>query len=82
MAQIAKKTGKDTGRVKTVYDIVSCSAGVALSFIFFGFPNFVGIGWGTVVCALFNGYIIGGMGKLWDRIFVFKDGLKMRKYFE
>ena len=82
VAQVAKRFGKDTARVKTIYDIVSCSVGVALSFIFFGFPNFVGIGWGTVICALFNGSIIGGMGKLWDRLFEFKDGTKLRRYFE
>ena len=70
-----------TGRVKTVYDCVSCVVGIALSFIFFGFGNFVGIGWGTVICALINGFIIGRFSKLEDKWFDFKDGLPLRKYF-
>ena len=82
VAQVAKRYDKKTGRVKTVYDCVSCAVGIALSFIFFGMWVFVGVSWGTVVCALTNGFIITLFGKLWDKIFTFKDGLPLRKLFE
>lgn len=82
VSEISKKLNKPTGRVKWVYDICSCLIGIALSFVFFGFGAFVGIGWGTVLCALINGFIIGWMCRLEDRLFCFKDGLKLRKFFE
>ena len=82
VAQVSDRYGLNTGKVKTVYDIVSCAVGIILSFVFFGMWNFVGIGWGTIVCALTNGLIITGFSKLWDRLFVFKDGLRLRKLFE
>jgi uncharacterized membrane protein YczE len=37
---------------------------ILLSFLFFGPLHFVGIGLGTVVCALLNGRIIGLLSKL------------------
>ena len=82
VSEISKKFNKPTGRVKTVYDCSSCLAAIVLSFIFFGFGVFVGVNWGTALCALINGFIIGRMCKLEDRIFEFKDGLKLRKFFE
>ena len=82
VSEISKKSGKPTGMVKWIYDITSCIVAVVLSFIFFGFGNFVGVKWGTVLCALINGVIIGWMCKIEDKIFDFKDGLKLRKFFE
>lgn len=82
VARVAECYGFNTSRCKTVYDIVSCLVGVGLSFLFFGPGNFVGIGWGTAVCALTNGWIIGRFSALWDRLFIFRDGLKLRRYFE
>lgn len=82
VSQVSQTYRLNTGRVKTVYDCCSCVVGIALSFLFFGFGSFVGIGWGTVVCALINGFIIGGMSKLEDKWFEFKDALPLRKYFE
>lgn len=82
VSELSRKLNKPTSRVKWVYDIVSCITGIALSFVFFGFGQFVGIGWGTVLCALINGVIIGLMCKAEDRLFEFKDGLKLRVLFE
>ncbi len=82
VSEVSKTYHLKTHKVKTVYDCVSCVVGIVLSFVFFGFGSFVGIGWGTVICALINGVIIGGMSKLEDRWFEFKDGLPLRKYFE
>ena len=81
VSEVATTYRLRTGIVKTVYDCTSCVVGIALSFIFFGFGSFVGIGWGTVICALINGFIIGWFSKLEDRWFESKDGLPLRKYF-
>ncbi len=55
---------------------------MALSFILFGFGVFVGVNIGTVICALFNGLLIAGFTKIFDKHFVFTDKFKLRKYFE
>lgn len=82
VSEFSKTYRLPTGRVKTVYDCTSCLVGIILSFAFFGFGNFVGIGWGTIVCALINGAIISAMSKLEDRWFEFKDATPLRKFFE
>ena len=81
VSEICKKFGKQTGRVKWVYDIVSCLTAVALSFLFFGWGVFIGVKWGTVLCAVVNGVIIGAMVKWEDQHFDFRDGLKWRRFF-
>ncbi len=75
--ELAGKFAKPIGRVKTVYDLSSCVIAVILSLCFFG--DFVGIGWGTVVCALVNGFLIGSFGKLLEKHFTFKDALPLRE---
>ena len=82
VSEIGNRSRLSTGAVKWIYDIVSCLVGIGLSFLFFGMGTFVGIGWGTIVCALINGVIIGWLCKWEDKTFEFKDGLKLRKYFE
>ncbi len=78
---IANGRGWEISRVKTVYDCVSCAVSVILSFAFFGFGTFIGVNWGTVVCALVNGSIIGACSGLLKRHFTFADALPWRKYF-
>ncbi len=80
--EIAQKTGKGLGFVKTVYDIASCLTGTALSFAFFGFMHFEGVKWGTLVCALVNGPLIGLISKGLSRAFEFRDALPWRRFFE
>lgn len=82
VSELSKKLNKPTGKVKWVYDICSCLTAIILSFIFFGFGVFIGVSWGTVICALINGFIIGWMCRIEDKLFDFKDGLKLRKFFE
>ena len=82
VSEYSKVSRFSTSAIKWTYDIVSCLVGIALSFIFFGMWQFVGISWGTVLCALVNGFIIGWMCKAEDKIFEFQDGLKLRKFFE
>ena len=73
---LAKKFDKPIGKIKTIYDLTSCVIAIALSLCFFG--NFVGISWGTIVCAALNGFLIGRFGKLLEKHFTFKDALPFR----
>ena len=82
VSEVSKKFLLPSGRVKWIYDIISCITAVGVSFLFFGFGTFVGVSWGTVLCALINGVIIGALVKWEDTMFEFKDGLKWRKFFE
>ena len=79
--ELAQKLGKPTHRVKTVYDCVSCAAAIAMSFSFFGLWRFEGVKWGTVICALVNGWLIGRFTALYERYFDFRDALPWRRYF-
>lgn len=80
--EISDKTGYATDRVKTVYDLCSCFLGIALSFAFFGWWHFEGVKIGTVVCAIVNGWLIGKIGILFDKIFIFRDLLPFREFFQ
>lgn len=75
--EVADKFNCNISRVKTMYDCISCMVSVVLSFIFFGFGKFVGVNIGTVITALFNGFIIGKISGLLEREFEFKDCLKI-----
>jgi len=74
--EISQKFNKTIGKTKTAYDCCSCVFGVILSLCFFG--TFVGVKWGTIVCALINGWLIGRASRILERIFVFKDILQLR----
>ncbi len=71
--ELAEKTGAPISRCKTVYDCVSCGVGIVLSFVFFGFGVFVGVQWGTVVCALINGWMIGRIAAWMEKTFSFTE---------
>lgn len=80
--EVTQKFGLKLSVFKTCYDLASCLLSVVLSFAFFGFGVFKGIGWGTVFCALVNGYLIGAVSKFLDAHFVFTDGLPLKKFFK
>lgn len=67
---------------KTGFDLTCLVLSIILSFVFFGFGTFVGVGAGTVICAFLNGFMIGRFSVLFEKLFVFKDRLPLRKYFE
>lgn len=79
--ELSDKLHKPTHRVKTVYDCVSCTVAVIMSFCFFGLGRFEGVKAGTVVCALVNGWLIGRFTALYEGRFAFRDALPWRKYF-
>ncbi len=92
--EFAAKFKKPIPAVKVIYDCSSLVIALLLCTIllapfkadsFIGvINNFMacGISIGTVACAFINGPIIGLFQKLYSKIFVFTDGLKLRKYFE
>ena len=79
--ELAAKTGKDINKIKTVYDICSCTVGLIMSFLFYGFGNFVGVKAGTIFCALVNGWLISLCSRFFESRFTFEDKLPYRKFF-
>lgn len=74
--ELSQKYRLSIGKVKTAYDYCSCILGVILSLCFFG--TFVGVQWGTVVCALVNGWLIGRISRFLENTFDFKDAFPLR----
>lgn len=80
--EISEVYKKDINKTKMVYDITSLIISVIMSFVFFGLWHFEGISYGTVICSLLNGVLIGSFSKIFERRFEFKDGLKLRSVYE
>ena len=80
--ELAGKLRMPIHRFKLYYDVTSALIAVVLSFLFFGFGHFVGVKLGTVLCALFNGPLIGAISAYYDRHFEFYDAKNWRRYFE
>jgi len=74
--ELAEKFHMPIGKMKTIYDCCSCALGVILSLCFFG--TLVGVQWGTIVCAIVNGWLIGRISRFLEDKFVFKDALPLR----
>ena len=68
-------------RFKTVYDCTSCLVGILMSFLAFGLWHFEGVKWGTVLCALVNGWLIGRFSAFLEKHWSVSDSLPLRKYF-
>lgn len=79
--EIAADYKKEISKVKTVYDCISCLVGLILSFAFFGMWQFVGVSYGTLICALCNGFLIGRFSKVIDKFFTTKRNEKLYKIF-
>ena len=56
---------------KTIFDCSLCVIAVLMSFLLLG--RLEGVGFGTVVCALIYGTLIGLFTKMFDKIWFFKD---------
>ena len=69
-------------KVKTVYDLSSLIFAVVLSFAFFGFGSFVGVGVGTLITAVLNGPLIGAFTALYSKFFEDRALLPIVGYFE
>lgn len=74
--ELSEKFHMTIGKTKTIYDCCSCVLGVILSLCFFG--GFIGVRWGTILCALVNGWLIGRISHILESNFVFQDTLPFR----
>ena len=79
--ELSVKLNYDINKIKTAYDCFSAATGVVMSFAFFGFGVFEGIKWGTVICALVNGFLISRFTVLLEKKFEFKNRFDLEKYF-
>ncbi len=80
--KVSAKFGVDIHKFKLGYDAVSLVVSVIMSFAFFGFGTFEGIGWGTVVSTILNGTLIALWSGVLDKGFIFKDRFALAKYFD
>ena len=64
----------DRTKFKTCFDISCLLISILLSLLFFG--TFNGIGVGTIIMTLCNGPLIGLIGKILDKYFLFKPSFK------
>ena len=78
---VSRHYGVDITAFKTWYDRASCLLALIMSFSFFGMWHFVGVNWGTILCAVINGPSVGWFGRLLDRSFCFRDALPWRAFF-
>lgn len=72
--KVSMKIGKPIPKFKTFFDFTCLAAALILSFVFFG--EIRGIGVGTVIMTVLNGFLIGLFGKILDRFFVFRPLIK------
>ncbi len=80
--ETSAKYGFNINKCKTVYDCVSCGIGILLSFCFFGFGHFEGVKFGTILCALINGWLIGQCTRVLESRLEFTDCFRLRDFFE
>ena len=78
---VSRHFGRNQSRFKLIYDLTCALVSVVLSFAFFGFGTFYGIGVGTLVLAFVNGPLIGAAGRMLDRYLELYPMLPLEKYF-
>lgn len=79
--EISEKHSININKVKTFYDCLSTVVAIILSFVFFGFGVFEGVGIGTVLCAFINGFLIGKFSAVLEKKFEFRNRFNAEKYF-
>ena len=79
--EIAQKFSFNINKVKTSYDCINTLLAVVLSFAFFGFGVFRGVGIGTIVCAVINGFLIGKISHILEQRFSFENKMPWEKFF-
>jgi uncharacterized membrane protein YczE len=79
--EVSSHYGININKFKTGYDCVSCLTGILLSFLVFGLWRFEGVKWGTILCALINGWIISCFSSFYEKHWTFYDRFPWRKYF-
>ena len=75
--ELSQKFDMPVGKIKTIYDCCSCLFAIVLSLGFF--HSFAGVKWGTIVCAIINGWLIGKISSYLESNFILRDALLLRK---
>ena len=75
--ELSQKFDMPVGKIKTIYDCCSCLFAIVLSLGFF--HSFVGVKWGTIVCAIINGWLIGKISSYLESNYILRDALLLRK---
>ena len=79
--EISQNFSLNINKVKTTYDCISTVVSVVLSFLFFGFGVFLGIGIGTIACAFINGILIARISLWLEGSFTFKNKFNLENFF-
>lgn len=79
--ELAKKFAWNINKVKTAYDCINTALAVVMSFGFFGIGTLRGVGIGTVVCAVFNGLLIGKITVILEKHFRFENKMNWERFF-
>jgi uncharacterized membrane protein YczE len=77
---LSARFGIPISRFKVSYDVTSCVLSVIMSFIFFS--SLRGVGIGTVICALVNGFIIGSISSFLEKYIDFSPRFALERYFK
>lgn len=77
--EVSKKYQININKFKVGYDCSSCAIAILMSFLFFN--TLRGVGIGTVICALINGFIIGQCSKILEKYIDFSPKFAFAKYF-
>lgn len=77
--ELSQKFHMTISKTKTIYDCCSCVLGMILSLCFFG--TFVGVQWGTIVCTIINGWLIGRISHFLEDMYIFEDAFPIRGKF-
>lgn len=80
--ELAQKFSFNINKVKTAYDCINTALALILSFAFFGFGVFRGVGIGTIVCAMINGFLIGKISIALEQHFCFKNKMSWEIFFQ
>lgn len=76
--EVSGRFGWNIHKFKTVFDFSCLAVAVIISLIVWDFD---GIGVGTVICAVVNGFFISRFSALYDKCFTFRDALPLRGFF-
>ena len=80
--ELAGKFSWNINKVKTAYDCANTFLAVGMSFAFFGLGVLKGVGVGTIMCAIFNGFLIGKITFVLEKYFRFENKMPWENFFQ
>lgn len=79
--ELSRSFSWNINKVKTAYDCINTVLALVMSFVFFGFGVLKGVGIGTIICAIFNGYLIGKITVFLEKYFCFENKMDWERFF-